>query len=412
MQALAKYLILGENKVEGYDDNKKKDSIYTELKELGIKIYNKFNSEYLVNKEVIVTPAISLDKLKKISNFKYYNEFISDITKSNDTICVCGSFGKTTTSTFLFKILNNITGCNCIIGDGTGFYSEKNKTLVLESCEFRKHFLSYNAKDIIITNIGFEHMDCYKNFDEIVKTFLDFANSCEGNKIIYGDIKNIDYSKFVGNVFKYGFNENNNIIIKNFSYRNNRTNISLFYNNNNYFFKIPIRLAKHQILDLVACISYCLIKLYDFNQIANGLQKIELPKNRFVVEKIDGVDIISDACVHYAGITANLDEIKKRYPNKKINVIFEPIAYNRIINTFDLICEALRKADYVYVCDILSLREKNIKKFNFSVKNIVNEIKKAEYWNKKADLYFNNSDLVVIFAPESLEIIKDKIKKL
>jgi UDP-N-acetylmuramate--alanine ligase len=225
-------------------------------------------------------------------------------------------------------------------------------------------------------------------------------------------MKGVDYGKFEGNVFKYGFNENNNIIIKDFNYINDMTNITLFYNGHNYFFKIPIKLARHQILDLVACISYCFVKLYNYNQILNGLQKIELPRHRFVVEKIDGVDIISDACVHYAGIVANLDEIKKRYPDKKINVIFEPIAYNRIINTFNLVCDALRKADYVYVCDILPLRETNIQEYNFSAKNIINEIKTAEYWNKKVDLYFNNNDLVVIFAPLSLESIKDKIKKI
>ena len=65
MQALAKYLILEKSKVEGYDDNKKADAVYTELKELGIKIYNKLSSKDLLNKEVIVTPAISSDRLKK-----------------------------------------------------------------------------------------------------------------------------------------------------------------------------------------------------------------------------------------------------------------------------------------------------------------------------------------------------------
>ena len=308
--------------------------------------------------------------------------------------------------------MNSVIGCNCIIGDGTGFYNEGNKVLVLESCEFRKHFLDHNAEDVIITNIGLEHLDCYKSFEDIVETFLLFANKCKGNKIIYGDIKDVDYSNFLGNVFRYGFRDDNDIIIRNFDYGDNSTKISLFYNKRNYLFEIPLKLAKHQILDLVACISYCFIKSYDFNQIVNGLQKIELPKNRFVVEKIDGVDIISDACVHYAGIVANLDEIKRRYPNRKINVIFEPVAYNRIMNTFNLVCDALRKADYVYVCDVLPLREKNIKSLNFSVKNVVNDIKKAEYWDKTADLYFKSSDLVVIFAPESLQAIKNRIKNI
>ena len=121
MQALAKYLTLQGNIVEGYDDNLNKDNIYIELKNFGINIWDSFNTNDLLNKEVIVTSAIPLSQLKSIPNFKYYNDYISNITKSNNTICVAGSFGKTTTSTFLFQILNSIIGSNCIIGDGTAF---------------------------------------------------------------------------------------------------------------------------------------------------------------------------------------------------------------------------------------------------------------------------------------------------
>ena len=306
MQALAKYLSMEGNKVEGYDDNKEKDSVYLELEKYGIIIYENYNINNLSDKEIIVAPAIPKEKLKEVPNFKYYNEFIADITKNNNTICVAGSFGKTTTSTFLFQILNSITGCNCIIGDGTGFNNKKNDILVLESCEFRKHFLSYQATDVIITNIGLEHTDCYKDFNEIAETFIEFSNKCLGKKIIYGDIEDIDYNKFKGNVYTYGFNNDNDTIIRKTNYIDNTTYILLEYNKTEYSFEIPLRLAKHQILDLVATITYCFSKSYSKEQIKKGLANISLPKYRYVEEKINGIDTISDFCGHYAGIKSNL----------------------------------------------------------------------------------------------------------
>ena len=84
----------------------------------------------------------------------------------------------------------------------------------------------------------------------------------------------------------------------------------------------------------------------------------------------------------------------------------------RMIQTFNLVCDALKKADYIYVCDITPLRETNIEQYNFSVNNIINALGKAEYWNKKNNLYFNNNDLVVIFGIEGFKTIKNKIKNI
>lgn len=411
MQALAKYLSMQGNKVEGYDVSLEQDSIYSELEKIGIKIYDNYEICNSDDYEIIVTPAIPADKLQKINHYKYYNDFIAEITKNNNTICVAGSFGKTTTSTFLFQILNNIIGCNCIIGDGTGFYNRKNDMLVLESCEFKRHFLDYNPNDVIITNIGLEHTDCYKDLDEIITTFVNFSNKSSHDIIVYGDMDNIDYSIFKKKIYKYGFLRNNDVVIKNYNYLDNTTNIVLLYKGKECTFKVPIILLKHQILDLVACITFCLLKSYNVTQMENSLQCISLPKYRIVRENINGIDVIWDYCGHYAGIKNNIEEIKKIYSNKKIKVIYEPISYNRVINTLDFICDALKLADYVYICDIYPLRESKIEQYNFSAENIIEKVKNSKYWNKEQLLYFNDNDLVLIFAPVSINQIKNKIRK-
>ena len=70
-----------------------------------------------------------------------YNEMLGSLTKKFKSICVAGCHGKTTTTAMLSHVLNNIVGSNYLIGDGTGFANKENEYFVLESCEYKRHFL-------------------------------------------------------------------------------------------------------------------------------------------------------------------------------------------------------------------------------------------------------------------------------
>lgn len=414
MMALAKYLSNTGVKVEGYDGNIQKDDTYLELETLGIKIYDELNNDILDNKNLIITPAVNVEDLKKqnlnIEKFKYYHEFIADLTVTNRTISVCGSFGKTTTTLFLAQILNEIKGCNYIVGDGSGYYNHNNNLLILESCEYQKHFLNYKPKDIIITNIGLEHLDCYNDLDDIINTFSMFSNTCSGKKVIYGDIDNIDYQKFKGEIILYGYHLCNDVIITKNQVVNNKTEISLDFFGQNIHFEIPIILVQHQVLDLIAAITMAYLQNCSIDQIIQVIPKLTLPKHRFIHKKINDVEVICDYCGHYAGIENNIRQLKLIYPNSKLKVIFEPISYIRMMKTLNLVCNALNKADSVYVCDIVPLREKNTEKLMFSHQNILEKLPNSHYYDKTYDLYFDKNDLVAIFAPISNNIIETKIK--
>ena len=414
MLSLAKFLFDMGVKVEGYDDNCEKDDVYFELQATGINIYENLSNELLKDKFIIVSSAVNieclLDKYGSIADFKYYYEFVADLTKKMNTISVCGSFGKTTTSVFLAQILNELVGCNYIVGDGSGYYNDNNKLFVLESCEYKKHFLNYQPSDLIITNIGSEHLDCYTDFDDIVDTFLKFSNNCLGKKVIFGDLLFLDYSKFEGDVTFYGYDLDNDVVIEKVVNNDIETIVVLDYFGKKIRFSVPLRLGKHQVLDLVGAIVMASLQSCDINRIISVVSNVRLPEHRFVQKKIDGIDVICDYCGHYAGIESNIRQLRMLYPNKKINVIFEPISYIRMIKTCDLVCSALNEFDFVFVCDIVPLRENNIEQFNFSLHDIIDKLENSQYFDKNNELFFDDNDVVAIFAPVSNNLIEKKIR--
>ena len=118
---------------------------------------------------------------------------------------------------------------------------------------------------------------------------------------------------------------------------------------------------------------------------------LHLPKNRFVTKLVHGIPVITDVAVHYEGIKNTLEQIRIMYPNHKLYVIFEPRSYVRMKTSCDLICKALGKADFAYICDIIPLRETNPEQYNFSANDMVSKLTNATYYDGTSQLFFDKN---------------------
>lgn len=177
MSTLAQILYDLGDEVVGYDDYK--DYKFTEdgLRARGIKVY--YDDSIPLEKDMVITYSGAFNtnhkELIRAKEFglkvKEYNELIGDLSKRFKTICVSGTHGKTTTSLMLSNVLESTIGTNYFVGDGTGHANPNNEYFVLESCEYKRNFLSYQPYYAIITNIELEHTECYKDIDDIVKYF-------------------------------------------------------------------------------------------------------------------------------------------------------------------------------------------------------------------------------------------------
>ena len=103
------------------------------------------------------------------------------------SIGVSGTHGKTTTSSLIRHVLEDYGGCNYFIGAGDGYATEENTYFVVESDEFNRHFTAYHPTYSVITNIEREHLECYKDIDDIRNTFEIFANQTKKLVVANGD---------------------------------------------------------------------------------------------------------------------------------------------------------------------------------------------------------------------------------
>lgn len=383
MATLAEILFDLGHEVSGYDDYKEHKFTQEGLDKRGIKIY--YDSTHDIPKDTIVTysKAFSIDhpEIKRVKSLGLkiiaYNELLGKLSSEFKTIGVSGTHGKTTTSTMISHVLGETKGCNYFIGDGSGFADRKNELFTLESCEFNRHFLAYHPYYAIITNIELEHTECYKDIDEIIKTFEEFANKAH-YVIACGDDKNVRKMNLKNNVTYYGFDDCNDVVCKNVTLDENGSKFDVYIKGELYgHFDIPL-FGNHMILNALACITVCNMEGVDAEKIHSLLHTFKNAKRRFKEKKFGSVVTIDDYAHHPTEIRVTIESARQKYPNKEIVAVFLPNTYSRTKALMSDFISALKTADKAYVMDIHCDRERKEDYPGVSSDEIIKNVPNAE----------------------------------
>lgn len=287
-----------------------------------------------------------------------YNEMVGILTKKFKTICIAGCHGKTTTTSMISHVLDQIIGINYLIGDGTGHAKKDNNYFALESCEYKRHFLKYTPYYAVILNIDLDHVDYFKNIEDIISAYEEFANSSTKMIIACGDDENVKKMNLVKKVVYFGLHEDNDIKATNISYNQDGTVFDVYIDNILYgHFNLPI-FGKHQLLDALATISVCYYENISSKEVNNNLSTFTGAKRRFAETKVGDCVIIDDYAHHPNEISSTINAIKQKYPDKLIISIFQPHTFSRTEEFANDIANALSKTDFSYILDIHPAREK------------------------------------------------------
>jgi len=376
ISGLAAVLLNSGFKVSGSDF---KDSpIVDKLRATGAEIYIGHKKENIKNVDLVVyTAAIPSDNPELLEaeekNIALMDraEFLGQIMKGHKyNVAVSGTHGKTTCTSMLSHItlasdldptilvggeLDAIDG-NFRIGDSEYFLTE--------ACEYKRSFLKFFPYVGIILNIDADHLDCYKDIDEIADTFLQFSKLIpkDGYLVGYFDdfrVKNI-LSKVQCNTLSYGFDETADVTAKNIIFNKNGCATFDVYKNNKNLFNLTLNVpGKHNILNALASICVSLIFNISNEDIIEGLSKCKGAHKRFEYKgEINGVTVIDDYAHHPTEIQATLSTAKQIDHNKTY-CIFQPHTYTRTKALFDEFTECFTDADELILMDIYAAREKN-----------------------------------------------------
>lgn len=343
-----------------------------------------------------------------------YNEMVGKLTEKFKTICVAGCHGKTTTTAMLSHILDTIKGANYLIGDGTGHADIKNEYFVLESCEYRRHFLAYTPYYAIITNIDLDHTDYFKNMDDVIDAYREYANKAEKLIIACGDDPYTHSLDVIKPIFFYGLSEDNDIRAVNVDYKTTGTSFEVEVEGNYYgFFDLPI-FGKHQLLDALAAIAVCYYERLEAKEVNKVFKTFDGAKRRFDETIVDDSVIIDDYAHHPNEVNATLHAIRQKYEGKKIISIFQPHTFTRTKEFTDDFIKVFQKVDKAYFLPIHPARESQEDYPDVKVENIMNNIENAEMISldtiDKLKEYKGN--VFVFMSPNDLSELENKLKEI
>ncbi len=384
MSTLANLLFDLGNSIIGYDDSTGYKFTMEGLNKRNIKIYH--GEDYpTLDKDTLVcyTAAINENhhEVKRVKELGLeiipYPELMGRVSHEFETICVCGTHGKTTTSLMITEIFNKSLGCSCFVGDGTGIGNKKSNILVMESCEYNKHFLSYYPYNTVITNIELDHTETYPNIDYMIDAFQEFVNKTKNYCILCKDDSN-SLKLNVNKALYYGFSDGSDLLIKNKKIENNKTKFDVYYKNE-FFDHYEVNMfGNHLVMDAAASILTSIIYDIPKDVIKDVLEHFVPAKRRFNETIIGDNIIIDDYAHHPTEIRVTHDSAHEKYPDKKIIAVFMPNTYSRTEALFDDFVKSLSLYDKAYITDIKCDREKASDYPNINSDKLIEAIPNAE----------------------------------
>ena len=377
MSGLAEILLEEHFTVSGSDA--KESDLTRHLEHMGVQIFYGQKAENIIDgiDLVVYTAAISETNpefarakevgLPMLSRAELLGQIMDNYKQS---IAVAGTHGKTTTTSMISQILLQAK-CDPTISVGGilkaidgNLRVGKSDVFITEACEYTNSFLNFRPKYSIILNVEAEHLDFFKDIQDIRHSFHLFAkNTLEnGAIIINGDIEH--YEELVKDlapaVLTFGRTASSDFYPGNITFNEKAcaTYDAMFRGEKLMTVSLNVP-GMHNVTNSLAAIALAKdLKISDESILA-GLSAFGGADRRFQYKGcVDGVTIIDDYAHHPTEIRATLTAAEK-YPHKRLVLVFQPHTYSRTKAFLDDFADVLSMADVVVLADIYAAREKN-----------------------------------------------------
>ena len=287
-----------------------------------------------------------------------------------EAINVSGTHGKTTTTSMIGEILMEaqmdptITVGGMMKDIGGNLRVGKSDVFLAEACEYTNSFLSFFPTMEVVLNIEADHLDFFKDINDIRASFRKFIEKLPENGILIFNkvIPHAEY--FLQNlpgrkIITFGHNDAD--YTANFiSYDHYARPTYTLFERGEDKGKVTLGVSgEHNIYNSLSAIAVSRAIGIPFETIKKGLLEFAGTDRRFQLKgKVNGFTIIDDYAHHPQEIAATIATAKK-YPHKKLWVLFQPHTYSRTLALMDDFAGALSQADEIILADIYAAREKN-----------------------------------------------------
>ena len=368
MSGIAELLINLGYEVSGSD--LVSSNITTRLASLGARVYEGHLSDHIDGADVVViSSAVRADNPEVVASRASAvpviprAEMLAELMHLKYGIAVAGAHGKTTTTSIVAEVLNrgaldptvviggrlNSLGTNAVLGGG--------EFIVAEADESDGSFLHLSPTITVVTNIDAEHLDYYKDMDQIKAVFLDFINKVPfyGLAVLCLDNEHIQrlIPKIVKRYATYGLTTQADCQAKEIVSEGLRSRFQVLWQKKKLGAVCLNLPGLHNIYNALASVVVGIELGIGFNMIKAALEKMQGVQRRFQLKgNVGGIIFVDDYGHHPTEIRATLDTVRQCWPDRRIVVIFQPHRYTRTAALFEDFTRAFYRADSLVVLPI------------------------------------------------------------
>ena len=376
MSGIAELLLNLGYKVSGSDTAS--TDITDRLKSLGGTVYKGHHGSRIEGADVVViSSAISPDNPEVIAAAQASvpviprAEMLAELMRLKYSIAVAGAHGKTTTTSLIASVLAKggldptvviggklkSIGSNALLGQGN--------FIVAEADESDGSFLKYSPAIAVVTNIDREHLDFYKDIDDIKNAFIQFIDRipfyglavlCLDNEFVQDIIP-----KIKKRYTTYGMSPQADFHAKNISIEGLKSRYKV-YRHGKALGEIALNLPGiHNVYNSMAGVAVGMELGIPFDIIKNALETLQGVQRRLEIKgEAKGITVVDDYGHHPTEIKTTLQAAKEIWPDRRIVVVFQPHRYTRTKALFDDFTRAFYQSDHLVILPIYPAGEKKI----------------------------------------------------
>jgi UDP-N-acetylmuramate--alanine ligase len=372
MSGIAEVLINMGYAVSGSD--LRLSDVTDHLGRLGARIVEGHRPENIGRADVVVTssavqdenPEVRAARAAKIPVIRRA-EMLAELMRMKHGIGIAGTHGKTTTTSMVGQVLTSAGLDPTLVIGGKVRYLGSNaklgtgRYLVAEADEFDRSFLRLAPVIAVITTIEAEHLDCYRDLDEIKNAFVEFANKVPFYGAIIACLDERGVQAILPRLEKrcitYGLSSQAELQAREVRYRGMETGFTV-HNGTGLLGEITMKVpGLHNVKNALAAIAVGLEMEIPFATIADALAQFAGVYRRFEIKgEREGTLVIDDYGHHPTEIEATLKAAKDAF-GRRVVAVFQPHLYSRTRDFYREFGASFNQADVLMVTDIYPARE-------------------------------------------------------
>ncbi len=298
-----------------------------------------------------------------------------------NAVCFAGTHGKTTTTSMATHIFMEAGKDPTVMIGGylpllhAGHRVGAGDTIILESCEYCDSFLNFAPTLAVITNVEADHLDYFKDLQDVEKSFRKFAELSTNGILANGDdphvVETLEGLPYVS----FGLSESNRIYAKNVSA--DWRHFDVVCDGKQYcHIDLPV-IGKHNVYNALAAAGAAWMLDVPGEAVSAGLACFTGADRRMQYKgEVNGAALYDDYAHHPDELSATIEAVRTMAP-KRLVIAFQPHTYTRTKALFDDFVFQLSKADVVILAEIYAAREKNT--IGISSMDIVRQIPGSIY---------------------------------